>query len=483
MLVLALEAGGHSGRGEAVWTVGTPACARAVASVNPARRHGVEAARPDVSFLLRSGRGLDGPRPRRSPAMAGGCSRTRAGNGASGSDGAGGNGGRPRLLVADRARMDRRYRQLWIWWLHQAVHGTPWLYWPQTIAQFYLTTALPTFFFYYVYKMRRPVEPLPQPGLRVALITLCVPGHESLDVIRRAAGGLVAGSPTSTTAGSSTKARLRRCEALAEYLGVRYFTRRGCRPLERAAGRRSRRRQRPATSTRGSTMWATWVCDYDVFVQFDIDHRPRRDYLERVLRLLPRPTRSPGCRRRVFAETSTDWTARGLAEQDVDAAGPFQMGFYGAQPHAVHRRLAHVISHLGHRRDRRLPAHPRRGPPRHGSAAGATAIGGVYVPELIAVGDGPTTFPTYLRQQFAWAYWMIQMFLSHTPRAPRTDTRLRQALQILMCQSWYALWSASLASPWGYCRRWRCSRTRRSPVSLIGRFPRLLPPCTSDGGS
>ena len=50
----------------------------------------------------------------------------------------------------------------WIWWLHQAVHGTPWLYWPQTLAQLYLTTALPTFFFYYVYKMRRPVEvPLP----------------------------------------------------------------------------------------------------------------------------------------------------------------------------------------------------------------------------------------------------------------------------------------------------------------------------------
>ena len=63
----------------------------------------------------------------------------------------------------------------WIWWLHQAGSGTPWLYWPQTIAQFYLTTALPTFFFYYIYKMRRPVEQAPPAGMRVALITLCVP--------------------------------------------------------------------------------------------------------------------------------------------------------------------------------------------------------------------------------------------------------------------------------------------------------------------
>ena len=72
---------------------------------------------------------------------------------------------------------------------------------------------------------------------------------------------------------------------------------------------------------------------------------------------------------------------------------------------------------------------------------------GVYVPELIAVGDGPHDFATYLRQQFAWAHSMIQIFLRHTPRLLRRYS-FRQAAQFLMCQSWYTLWSISLAILW-----------------------------------
>ena len=72
---------------------------------------------------------------------------------------------------------------------------------------------------------------------------------------------------------------------------------------------------------------------------------------------------------------------------------------------------------------------------------------GVFVPELIAIGDGPHDLATYLRQQFAWAYSMIQIFFRHTPRLIRRYTR-GQALQFLFCQSWYTLWSISLAVLW-----------------------------------
>jgi cellulose synthase (UDP-forming) len=71
----------------------------------------------------------------------------------------------------------------------------------------------------------------------------------------------------------------------------------------------------------------------------------------------------------------------------------------------------------------------------------------VFVPDVIATGDGPHDLTTYLRQQFAWAYSMIQIFFQHTPRLLRRYTR-GQALQFLFCQSWYTLWSTSLAVLW-----------------------------------
>lgn len=71
----------------------------------------------------------------------------------------------------------------WGWWLHQTGHSTTWLYWAETIALFYQTTLLPTVFWRFVGKMRRPVEIAPAADMRVAMITLCVPSGESLEVI------------------------------------------------------------------------------------------------------------------------------------------------------------------------------------------------------------------------------------------------------------------------------------------------------------
>jgi hypothetical protein len=65
---------------------------------------------------------------------------------------------------------------------------------------------------------------------------------------------------------------------------------------------------------------------------------------------------------------------------------------------------------------------------------------GVFLPEVIAVGDGPETFGTYSAQQFAWAFSMIQVLFRYTPRLIRRYTP-RQAIQFLFVQTWYAFWS------------------------------------------
>ena len=114
----------------------------------------------------------------------------------------------------------------WGWWLHQTEHSTPWLYWAETIALFYQTTLLPTVFWRFVRKMKRPVEVKPPADMRVAMITLCVPSSESLDVIEGQLAALTnVDYPHDSwilDEGASEEVR-----ALADKHGVNYFTRRG----------------------------------------------------------------------------------------------------------------------------------------------------------------------------------------------------------------------------------------------------------------
>jgi cellulose synthase (UDP-forming) len=328
----------------------------------------------------------------------------------------------------------------WAWWLHRSAQGTPWLYWPQTVALCYQTTLLPAFFWFFVRRMRRPVELDPQDGLRVALITLCVPASESLDVICRQLDALrEVRRPHDSwilDEGGSEDVR-----ALAAARGIRYFTRRGVPGWNQPAPP-----FQAATKAGNVNAWLDFAgLDYDVFVQFDIDHRPRPDYLDRVLGYFRDPevgwVQAPS----VCGNLET-WTARGLAEQELVFQGPLQMGFYGRTrtpfiigSHTSYRTAA--ISEIGGFQPTRAEDHLDT------VVLAAHGYTGVFVPELIAVGEGPGDFTTYVRQQFAWAYSMIQIFLRHTPRLIRRYSR-GQAFQFLMCQSWYTAWSVTLGMLW-----------------------------------
>jgi cellulose synthase (UDP-forming) len=331
----------------------------------------------------------------------------------------------------------------WHWWLEQAGRGTPWLYWPQTIAFFYQATLLASFFFYFASRMRRPGERPAPAAQRVAMITLCVPSHESLDVIRRQLEALVRVEYPHDSwvldEGGSIEVR-----RLAEQLGVRYFTRAGISrwnephpPFQRA------------TKAGNVNAWLDHVAElgveYDVFVQLDIDHCPSANYLDRVLGHFQNKevgwVQAPS----VCGNLDT-WSARGLAEQDMLFHGPLQMGFYGAT------RTPFIIgSHTSYRTSaiREIGGFQPTRAEDHLDTVVLAAHGyeGVFVPEIIAVGAGPEDFATYLRQQFAWAHSMIQIFFQHTPGLLR-HYKPRQALQFLICQSWYTLWALSLAILW-----------------------------------
>ena len=331
----------------------------------------------------------------------------------------------------------------WVWWLTNGGAGTPALYWLQTAALLYQTTALPLFYWWFVGRMKRPVEVRASARTRAAMITLCVPSHESVQVITEQLQALKAVEfPHESWVldeGGSQEVR-----TIAEQLGVRYFTRDGVARWNQPAPPFQRK-----TKAGNVNAWLDHIqaegIEYDVFVQLDVDHRPRTDYLDRVLGYFRDPevgwVQAPS-----VCGNLDNWVARGLAEQDLVFQGPLQMGFYGATgtpfiigSHTAYRTAA--VREIGGFQPTRAEDHLDT------VVLAAHGWRGVYVPELIAKGEGPHHLGTYVRQQFAWAYSMIQIFLRHTPRLIWRYSP-GQAFQFLMCQSWYALWSVTLALLW-----------------------------------
>jgi cellulose synthase (UDP-forming) len=333
--------------------------------------------------------------------------------------------------------------RFWMWWLRPEHRGALGLYLAATVPLAYLTTVLPSFYWFFVGRMRRPRHMEPAPDRRVAMITLCVPSHESLDVIAAQLEALTrvryphdswvldeGGDPD--------------VEALAAEFGVRYFTRKG-----RWAWNQPGPPFQAKTKAGNVNAWLDHVgmqgIEYDIFVQLDIDHHPIPDYLDRTLGYFDDPAVAWVQAPSVCGNLDC-WTARGLAEQDLVLQGPLQMGFYG------HSRTPFIIgSHTTYRTEavRGIGGFQPTRAEDHLDTVALAAAGhsGVFVPEIIATGEGPSDLGTYLGQQFAWAYSMVQIFLRHTPRLVRRYTPA-QAFQFLMAQGWYTQWSLSLGVLW-----------------------------------
>jgi cellulose synthase (UDP-forming) len=333
--------------------------------------------------------------------------------------------------------------RFWVFWFEPDHRGALFLWIPATLAFAYMLTVLPTFFWIYVGRIRHPPRPPAPPGLHVAMITLCVPSHESIDVIERQLRALTrveyphdswvldeGGDPD--------------VERLAGELGVRYFTRKGV-PRWNQPGPPFQAKTKAGNVNGWLDALAAMGEDYDFFVQLDIDHEPRPEYLDRTLGHFADPRVAWVQAPSVNANLEV-WTARGQAEQDVVLQGPLQMGFYGltATPfiigsHTTYRTAA--VREIGGFQPTRAEDHLDT------VVLAAAGYKGVYVPDIIAEGHGPEDLGTYLGQQFAWAYSMAQILRFHTPKLLRHYT-LRQSVQFLIAQSWYTLWSLSIFVLW-----------------------------------
>ena len=250
--------------------------------------------------------------------------------------------------------------------------------------------------------------PRPAPGLRVAFITTFVPGSESLDMLRRTlASMMVADYPHDTwllDEGDHPDVRV-----LCRQLGVRHFSRSGIVEYNQASGRFLAR-----TKAGNHNSWyAQYAGQYDIVAQVDTDFKVRRDFLTRTLGYF-------NDQRIAFVGTPQIYgnlgnlVARGAAQQTYL--------FYGPIMRALSRRRMSLL--IGANHIVRVAALREigwyQGHLTEDLATGIRFHAGrwesVYVPEALAVGEGPTTWTAYFNQQYRWAFGCLNIFFTNSPR-------------------------------------------------------------------
>lgn len=175
-------------------------------------------------------------------------------------------------------------------------------------------------------------------------------------------------------------------------------------------------------------------------MQLDIDHIPKPEYLDKTLGHF-RDTKVGWVQAPSVYHNLKHWTARGSAELELGLQGPLQMGFYSNTEapviigsHTTFRMAA--IQEIGGFQPTRAEDHLNT------LALMDKGWKGVYLPEVIAEGEGPETLNAFITQQYAWAFSMFQILKSYS-RPYLTRMTLRKRLQFLFLQTWYPLWSLS----------------------------------------
>ena len=269
----------------------------------------------------------------------------------------------------------------------------------------------------------RPRYRPPQSGWRVATVTTFVPGIEDLDMLRNTVAAMVSMSYEHDTwvldEGDDPAVR-----ALCNELGARHFSRQGIERYHQPEGRFGTR-----TKYGNYNAWLDafdGLDRYDIIVNFDPDHIPRQEFLERTLGYLDDPRVGYVQAAQVYYNQPASFIARGAAEETYAYYATGQMlNHTVGYPivtgcHTVNRAsaLRDVGGYAPHEADDLLIT-------LHYRSAGWR---GVYVPEVLAEGLTPVDWPGYLTQQRRWARSTLDIQARHLPRLAGRLPRLQRLL-------------------------------------------------------
>ncbi|MFF8383217.1 glycosyltransferase family 2 protein [Streptomyces kanasensis] len=251
---------------------------------------------------------------------------------------------------------------------------------------------------------RDPVPVVPEPGTRVAFLTSFVPGKEPLALVTRTLEAAVRvrhrGVVHVWLLDEGDDPDVRR---VCARLGVRHFSRRGVPRWNRPAG--------PYRARTKHGNYNAWLeahgAGYDLLACVDTDHVPLPNYLERMLGYFRDPDVAFVVGPQVYGNYDAFVTKAAESQQFlfhalVQRAGnrygaPMFVGTSNAVRVSALRQVGGLYDSITEDMATGFEIH------RHRNPATGRPWRSVYTPDVLAVGEGPTSWTDFFTQQLRWS--------------------------------------------------------------------------------
>lgn len=293
---------------------------------------------------------------------------------------------------------------------------------------------------------KKSVDPVPliaPKGLRVAILTTIVPGKEPFDLVLNTLKAMKKITYEGIVdvwlldEGNDPAIKLACTEN-----GVHHFSRKGCMEWNTESGP-----FKAKTKHGNHNAWrAKNELDYDIVAQMDPDHVPVSDFLERTLGYFLDPDIAFVVAPQVYGNQE-NFIARAAAFQSYVFHGVIQRGGNGMRAPLLigtnHLYRVVAFSEIGGYQDSIIEDHLTSMAMYCSRNASGNYWKGVYTPDILAVGEGPTSFTDYFNQQKRWAYGIMEIVTKHSPRM-FGGMKKTQKLSFAMLQFFYP----SVAASW-----------------------------------
>lgn len=266
---------------------------------------------------------------------------------------------------------------------------------------------------------RDPVPVVPETGTRVAFLTSFVPGKEPLEMVER-------------TLAAAVKLRHRgplhvwlldegdapEVGEVCARLGVHHFSRKGVAKWNRESGP-----YRARTKHGNYNAWLDAHGDaYDYFASVDTDHVPLPNYLERMLGWFRDPDVGFVIGPQVYgnydsyvtkAAESQQFLFHALIQRAGNAYGaPMFVGTSNAVRVATLRQVGGLYDSITEDMATGFEIHRRRNP------VTGRKWKSVYTPDVLAVGEGPSSWTDFFTQQSRWSRGTYETLIKQFWKAP-----------------------------------------------------------------
>lgn len=289
---------------------------------------------------------------------------------------------------------------------------------------------------------RNAKDPVPMKhtkGMRIAVLTTIVPGKEPFGLVERTLKRMKQINPGEENIidvwlldeGNDQEIR-ERCHAI----GVKHYSRRGVDAWNADSGTFKAR-----TKHGNHNSWrSAYERFYDVVAQMDPDHIPRRNFITRTIGYFNDPDVAFVVAPQVYGNLNDNWIAKGSAFQAYLFHGIIQRGGNGmGAPLLIgtnHLYRTKAFDQINGYQDSIIEDHLTSMVVFATKAESGNPWKGVYTPDILAVGEGPTSFSDYFNQQKRWAYGIWEIASKSTPTIVKNMTR-GQVMTFLMLQFFY----------------------------------------------